>query len=95
MSKPYLIAEMGVNFYDTAKAMEISPLDAAKLYIDKATEVGVDCVKFQSYKAGTIVSKNSPAYWDTTKEPTKTQYELFLKHDDFGKAEELVKALLA
>ena len=87
MSKPYLIAEMGVNFYDTAKAMEISPLDAAKLYIDKATEVGVDCVKFQSYKAGTIVSKNSPAYWDTTKEPTKTQYELFLKHDDFGKAE--------
>ena len=80
MSKPYLIAEMGVNFYDTAKAMEISPLDAAKLYIDKATEVGVDCVKFQSYKAGTIVSKNSPAYWDTTKEPTKTQHELFQKH---------------
>ena len=39
------------------------------------------------YKAGTIVSKNSPAYWDTTKEPTKTQYELFLKHDSFGEAE--------
>mgnify|MGYP001864230877 CR=1 FL=1 len=87
MSKPYLIAEMGVNFYDTAKVMKISPLDAAKLYIDKAAEVGIDCAKFQSYKASTIVSKNSPAYWDTTKEPTKTQYELFLKHDSFGETE--------
>lgn len=87
MSKPYVIAEMGVNFYDTAKTMKITPLEAAKLYIDKAAEAGIDCAKFQSYKASTIVSKNSPAYWDTTKEPTKTQYELFLKHDSFGKEE--------
>ena len=87
MKKPYMIAEMGVNFYDTAKEMEITSLSAAKYYIDKAVEAGVDCVKFQSYKANTIVSKNSPAYWDTTKEPTKTQYELFLKHDSFGETE--------
>ena len=86
-SKPYVIAEMGVNFYDTARVMGITPLEAAKLYIDKAAEAGIDCDKFQSYKAGTIVSKNSPAYWDITKEPTKTQYELFLKHDSFGEAE--------
>lgn len=87
MKKPYVIAEMGVNFYDTAKALNIEPIAAAKLYIDKAAEAGVDCAKFQSYKANTIVSKNSPAYWDTTKEPTKTQYELFLKHDSFGEKE--------
>ena len=87
MNKPYVIAEMGVNFYDTAKELNISPLEAAKLYIDKASEAGINCAKFQSYKAGTIVSKNSPAYWDTTKEPTKTQYELFLKHDSFGEKE--------
>lgn len=87
MKKPYVIAEMGVNFYDTAKVLGISPLDAAKLYIDKAAEAGVDCAKFQSYKANTIVSKNSPAYWDLKKEPTKTQYELFLKHDSFGEKE--------
>ena len=87
MNKPYLIAEMGVNFYDTAKALGITPLEAAKLYIDKASEANINCAKFQSYKAGTIVSKNSPAYWDVTKEPTKTQYELFLKHDSFGEAE--------
>ena len=87
MKKPYVIAEMGVNFYDTARVLGITPLDAAKLYIDKAAEAGIDCAKFQSYKADTIVSKNSPAYWDTTKEPTKTQYELFLKHDSFGEKE--------
>lgn len=86
-TRPYLIAEMGVNFYDTAKALKISPMEAAKMYIDKAADAGIDCAKFQSYKAGTIVSKNSPAYWDTTKEPTKTQYELFLKHDSFGEEE--------
>ena len=86
-TKPYLIAEMGVNFYDTAKSLGITPMEAAKMYIDAAADAGIDCAKFQSYKAGTIVSKNSPAYWDITKEPTKTQYELFLKHDGFDEAE--------
>ena len=86
-NKLYLIAEMGVNFYDTAKQLNITPLEAAKLYIDKAAEADIDCAKFQSYKANTIVSKNSPAYWDTTKEATKTQYELFQKFDGFGEAE--------
>lgn len=86
-SRPYIIAEMGVNFYDTARVLNISPLEAAKLYIDKAAEVGIDCAKFQSYKADTIVSKNSPAYWDITEEPTATQYDLFKKFDAFGEAE--------
>ena len=83
--KPYVIAEMGVNFYDTAKALNITPLEAAKMYIDAAAEAGIDCAKFQSYKADTIVSKNSPAYWDLTKEPTKTQHALFQMHDHFNK----------
>lgn len=87
MKKPYLIAEMGVNFYDTAKQKNITPLEAAKLYIDEAARAGIDCAKFQTYKAKTIVSKNSPAYWDTTKESTKTQYELFMKYDNFGEEE--------
>ena len=87
MNKPYVIAEMGVNFYDTAISKGITPLEAAKMYIDEAAMAGIDCAKFQSYKANTIVSKNSPAYWDTSKEPTKTQYELFLKYDSFGEKE--------
>lgn len=81
------MAEMGVNFYDTAKVEGISPLEAAKRYIDAAADAGCDCAKFQSYKADTIVSKNSPAYWDTAKEPTKTQHELFEKFDSFNEAE--------
>lgn len=87
MKKPYVIAEIGVNYYDTAKELNISPLDAAKMYIREAKQAGIDAVKFQTYKAETIVSKNSPAYWDITQEPTKTQYELFKKFDHFGAEE--------
>lgn len=87
MGKPYLIAEMGVNFYDTARVLGITPLEAAKMYIDKAALAGIDCAKFQSYKADTIASINSPAYWDTKQEATATQYELFCKFDKFGEEE--------
>lgn len=87
MKRPFIIAEAGVNFYDTAKTRGVTPLEEAKHYIDEAKKAGIDAIKFQSYKANTIVSKNSPAYWDTTKETTKTQYELFLKYDAFGEDE--------
>lgn len=85
--KPFLIAEIGVNFYDIAKKEGISDIDAAKLMIDEAKSCGVDAVKFQSYKAETIASRNSPAYWDLTEEPTKSQFELFKKFDKFGAEE--------
>lgn len=84
MNTPYLIAEIGVNFFDTARVKKISPIEAAKLYIHEAKISGANAVKFQAYKANTIVSKNSPAYWDTTKEPTKTQFELFSKYDSLN-----------
>ncbi len=87
MKKSYIIAEVGVNFFDTAKELQITPLEAAVLYIDGAKEGLADAVKFQSYKAETIVSKDSPAYWDLNQEPTKTQYELFKKHDSFSENE--------
>lgn len=87
MKKPYVIAEAGVNYYDTAKQHGHTPLEEAKYYAKRAKESGIDAIKFQTYKANTIVSKQSPAYWDTTKEPTKTQYELFLKFDAFGEKE--------
>ena len=84
---PFLIAEIGVNFYDIAEERKISDMDAAKLMIDEAKLCGVDAVKFQSYKAETIASKNSPAYWDLSEEPTTSQYELFKKFDKFSKEE--------
>ncbi len=79
-----LIAEIGVNYYDIAKKLNISNIDAAKLMIKEAQKAGIDAVKFQSYKADTLASKNSPSYWDTNEEKTKSQYELFKKFDLFG-----------
>lgn len=77
--RPYLIAEAGVNHEGS--------MDIAKRLIDEAKKGGADAIKFQTYKAETIASKDSPAYWDTTKEPTQSQYKLFKKHDKFWKAE--------
>ena len=59
-------------------------MDQAKRLIDQAKQGGADAAKFQSYKAGTLASKSSPAYWDTNKEPTSSQYALFKKYDNFG-----------
>lgn len=79
-----LIAEIGVNYYDIAKKMNISPMEAAKLMISEAKKAGIHAVKFQTYKAETLAAKKSPYYWDITEEPTKSQYELFKKFDLFG-----------
>lgn len=71
----YLIAEAGVNHGGN--------IEKAKEMIRKAAEAGADAIKFQTYKAGKLASKNSPAYWDPTKEKSSSQYELFLKYDAF------------
>ncbi|AMD18130.1 acetylneuraminic acid synthetase [Methanobrevibacter sp. YE315] len=84
IKKPFLIGEIGVNFYDIAEKEGISDMDAAKLMIDEAKSCGIDAVKFQTYKAETIASRNSPAYWDLSEEPTTSQFELFKKFDKFG-----------
>ncbi len=83
----FIIAEIGVNYYDIATRDGISPMDAAKKMIDEAASAGADAAKFQTYKAETIVSVHSPAYWDTREEPTPSQFELFKKFDHFGQAE--------
>ncbi|RLF83559.1 acetylneuraminic acid synthetase [Thermococci archaeon] len=76
---PYIIAEAGVNHEGS--------IEKAKQMIEEVAKAGGDAIKFQSYKAETLASKYSPAYWDTTKEPTKSQYELFKKYDKFWKNE--------
>lgn len=83
----YLIAEIGVNYYDLAKKEHISLMDAAKLMVKEAVDAGIDAVKFQTYKAETLAAKNSPSYWDTSEETTTSQFELFKKYDLFGEKE--------
>jgi len=77
--RPYVIAEIGVNHGGS--------LDLAKRLIELAKAGGADAAKFQSYKAASLASAHSPAYWDTTLEPTRSQRELFAKYDAFGPGE--------
>ncbi len=80
--EPYVIAEIGVNH-------ECSISNAKKLIKD-AKEGGAKAVKFQSYKAETLSSKNAKAYWDINKEKSTNQYNLFKKYDKFNE-EDYVK----
>lgn len=82
-----LMAEIGVNYYDIAEKLHIPLLDAAKYMILEAKNAGIHAVKFQTYKAETLASRFSPSYWDTSEEPTTSQYELFKKFDSFGEKE--------
>lgn len=76
---PYIIAEIGVNHGGS--------IDIAKQLIEEAAASGAHAVKFQTYKAERIASRHSPAYWDQSKEPTSSQFELFKKYDSFGEKE--------
>ena len=69
LADPYFIAEIGVNHEGS--------LEKAIGMVRSASDAGAHAVKFQTYKADTLASKNSPAYWDQTKEPTSSQYKLF------------------
>jgi len=76
---PFLIVEAGVNHGGS--------LDTAFEMVDAAAEAGADAIKFQSYKAETLASRHSPAYWDLSEEPAESQFELFAKYDSFGDEE--------
>tara|TARA_Y100000588_G_scaffold391982_1_gene502332 strand:- start:193 stop:1251 length:1059 start_codon:yes stop_codon:yes gene_type:complete len=76
---PYIIAEAGVNHEGS--------IELARRLIDEAKEGGANAIKFQTYRARTLASKNSPPYWDKSKESTDTQYKLFKKYDKFWRDE--------
>jgi N-acetylneuraminate synthase len=80
----FFIAEIGVNHEGS--------IDLAKKMIKEVASAGAHAAKFQTYKADLISAKESPAYWDLKKEPTKSQNELFKKYDNFEKKDyELLK----
>ena len=73
MKRTLIIAEAGVNHNgDIAKA---------KALIDKGAEAGVDYVKFQTFKAGNLVTKQAKraAYQDKNTQDNDTQYEMLKK----------------
>ncbi len=76
---PIVIAEAGVNHEGSVAQ--------AKYLIEAAASAGADAIKFQTYKADKLASRNSPAYWDLQQEPTKTQHALFQKYDSFELAD--------
>jgi N-acetylneuraminate synthase len=79
VNRPYVIAEAGVNHE--------GKIELAKRLIDEAAEGGAHAIKFQTYKAELLAAKDSPSYWDLSKEPTTNQRELFKKYDKFEKKE--------
>ena len=73
MKKTLIIAEAGVNHNgDIAKA---------KVLIDKGAEAGVDYVKFQTFKADNLVTKQAKraAYQDKNTQNNDSQYEMLKK----------------
>ncbi len=69
----FIIAEAGVNHngdYETALKL-----------VDKAIECGVDCIKFQTFKAHNLVSASAPKaeYQKRTTDADESQYEMIKK----------------
>lgn len=69
----YVIAEAGVNHNgDAAMAVEL---------VNRAKEAGADCVKFQTFKAENIVTRNAPkaAYQLKVTDQKESQFEMLKK----------------
>ena len=73
MSKVFIIAEAGVNHNGS--------IELAKKLIDVAVEAGVDAVKFQTFKAEKLVSKNAQkaAYQKETTDKEESQFDMIKK----------------
>lgn len=73
MNKVFIIAEAGVNHNGCTVT--------AKKLIDIAVEAGVDAVKFQTFKAQNLVSKNAQKaeYQKQTTDIEESQYEMIKK----------------
>lgn len=71
--RTYIIAEAGVNHNGS--------LDMAKKLVEVAAESGADAVKFQTFKADTLVSRSAPKaeYQTKTTDTAESQYEMIRK----------------
>jgi len=75
--KTYVVLEAGVNHNGS--------FDRAIELIDKAAEAGADAIKFQTYRADTLVTRDALKFWDWEGDDDKTtQYEAYSKLDGFS-----------
>lgn len=79
----FIIAEAGVNHN--------GDLDTAFRLIEAAKAVHADCVKFQTFKASSVITRSAPKaqYQLETTDPGESQYEMLKKlelgYEDFAK----------
>lgn len=72
----FIVAEAACNHMcDLSLALEM---------IEKASDAGADAIKFQTYKAEKLVTKDAVAFWGDEK---MTQIEYYRRLDRFGKEE--------
>lgn len=86
MNPVYIIAEVGVNHNGNINnALEL---------VDRAKEVGANCVKFQTFKADQIVTKDSPkaAYQLEVTDKNESQFQMLKKLElSFNDYETIIK----
>ncbi|CZR10831.1 N-acetylneuraminate synthase [Trichococcus flocculiformis] len=85
MGKVFIIAEAGVNHN--------GDMEIAKKLIEEGAKAGVDAVKFQTFKAETLVAKSAKKaeYQKNTTDQEESQYEMLKKLElDYGVHEELM-----
>lgn len=89
MKKVFIIAEAGVNHN--------GDLNLAFRLVDKAVEIGADCVKFQTFKTENIVTKTSPKanYQMLVTDKAESQFDMLkkleLQKEDFKKIKDYCK----
>jgi sialic acid synthase SpsE len=78
-----IIAEAGVN--------HLGQMDYAEKLISAAARSGADIVKFQTYKADKLTTKNAPRFWNWEGEEKAngSQHDSYSTLDQFGEAEYL------
>jgi N,N'-diacetyllegionaminate synthase len=79
--KTVIIAEAGVN--------HLGQMDYAEKLISAAARAGADIVKFQTYKADKLTTKNAPRFWSWEGEEKVdgSQHDSYSTLDQFGEAE--------
>jgi len=74
--RAYIIAEAGVN--------HLGSLELGERLIRGAKESGADAIKFQTYKAEKLTTKDAPRFWDWDGECEGSQYDSYSLLDSFG-----------